>query len=316
MSKVILYHSGCWDGFCAAWLFWKALPDAEFIPVNYGQPIPNIEGKEVYILDFCYKRSELEVILSKCLSCVILDHHKTAQVEIEGLTHPKLKVTFDMSHSGARLAWDYLIQNKILHYDYANYYGDRRPWIVDYCEDRDLWKWGLPKSKEINAWVRSFPLDFKGWDRFHTVEHDPSKIEAIVTAGEAILRTQEQVVQSHVHFAYEVEIAGTKGLAANATSLSSEIAGELAKKASFGAVWFAKEDGTMVWSLRSVEGGADVSALAKQLGGGGHKHAAGFMVRRLIDESFFPCPCCQKTVTREQFRQHGFGLCVDHGPRG
>lgn len=32
----------------------------------------------------------------------------------------------------------------------------------------------------------------------------------------------------------------------------------------------------MSYSLRSREGGVDVSEIAKQFGGGGHKHAAGF----------------------------------------
>jgi nanoRNase/pAp phosphatase (c-di-AMP/oligoRNAs hydrolase) len=35
-----------------------------------------------------------------------------------------------------------------------------------------------------------------------------------------------------------------------------------------------------VFGLRSGEDGADVSEIAKQYGGGGHKHAAGFKVPR------------------------------------
>jgi uncharacterized protein len=37
-----------------------------------------------------------------------------------------------------------------------------------------------------------------------------------------------------------------------------------------------------VFSLRSCENGVDVSEIAKQFGGGGHKHAAGFTVKRGI----------------------------------
>jgi len=35
-----------------------------------------------------------------------------------------------------------------------------------------------------------------------------------------------------------------------------------------------------VFSLRSQEGGIDVSEIAIKFGGGGHKHAAGFKVDR------------------------------------
>lgn len=32
----VIYHAGCTDGFCAAWLFHKVFPCAEFVPAQYG----------------------------------------------------------------------------------------------------------------------------------------------------------------------------------------------------------------------------------------------------------------------------------------
>jgi len=40
-------------------------------------------------------------------------------------------------------------------------------------------------------------------------------------------------------------------------------------------VWYVSEDGSIKASLRSAEGGADVSVMAKKRGGGGHLRAAG-----------------------------------------
>ena len=37
-----------------------------------------------------------------------------------------------------------------------------------------------------------------------------------------------------------------------------------------------------VFSLRSEEGGLDVSEIAKKFGGGGHKHSAGFKVKNIF----------------------------------
>lgn len=31
MRTIVIYHAHCGDGFCAAWLFSKAFPDAEYI---------------------------------------------------------------------------------------------------------------------------------------------------------------------------------------------------------------------------------------------------------------------------------------------
>mgnify|MGYP001614915008 CR=1 FL=1 len=37
---MVIYHAGCWDGFCAAWLLHKAYPRAEFVPAQYGEAPP------------------------------------------------------------------------------------------------------------------------------------------------------------------------------------------------------------------------------------------------------------------------------------
>jgi hypothetical protein len=98
----------------------------------------------------------------------------------------------------------------------------------------------------------------------------------LVREGEAILRRERQIVGEHVRHAREIELGGHRVLAVNATVLFSEIAGELAKNHPFGACYFDRGDGKRAWSLRSTEGGVDVSEVARSRGGGGHARAAGF----------------------------------------
>jgi uncharacterized protein len=162
MKTYVLYHSNCWDGFCAAWIAQSVLSKgAEYIPVQYGEPLPEIENDSVvYILDFSYKRDVMKELISKMSQVIVLDHHKTAQAELEGLAaefsdsfvHKSPVIVFDREKSGGRLTWEH-------------FYGDRSvPLIVRMTEDRDLWRWKLPFSREINAVLRSYPLDFKTWD--------------------------------------------------------------------------------------------------------------------------------------------------------
>jgi nanoRNase/pAp phosphatase (c-di-AMP/oligoRNAs hydrolase) len=66
----------------------------------------------------------------------------------------------------------------------------------------------------------------------------------------------------------------------NVTHMISELGNKLAEKHPFAALYFDTGDGKRVFSLRSVEGGVDVSEIAKQYGGGGHPHAAGFTVNK------------------------------------
>jgi oligoribonuclease NrnB/cAMP/cGMP phosphodiesterase (DHH superfamily) len=86
----------------------------------------------------------------------------------------------------------------------------------------------------------------------------------------------KQIIDDHIRHAREIEMAGHKILAVNATVLFSDIAGELAKGRPFGACYFDRFDGKRQWSLRSAPDGVDVSEVAKQFGGGGHRHAAGW----------------------------------------
>ena len=248
MKPVVIYHGGCWDGFCAAWVAKKALGDIEAIPAQYGRPAPDVHGRDVYILDFSYKRPEMRRILSQARKVVVLDHHKTAEADLAGIVDEFIQrpdlipsdlvsnpngselplVWFDMTKSGGRLAWEFFNRSPDL-FNPADMTMSRAPWLVDYTEDRDLWRHALDGTQEINAALRSYPLDFDLWDRF--AEKDPRS--TFYYEGAAIRRAERQIIDNHLCHAREIEMGGHRILAVNATVLFSEIAGELAKGRSF-----------------------------------------------------------------------------------
>jgi len=39
------------------------------------------------------------------------------------------------------------------------------PLFLKYIEDKDLWKFSLPFSKEVSRWFAGLPSDFNVWDR-------------------------------------------------------------------------------------------------------------------------------------------------------
>jgi oligoribonuclease NrnB/cAMP/cGMP phosphodiesterase (DHH superfamily) len=256
---LVLYHGGCADGLCAAWIARKLHPEAEFVPVNYGQDPPNVKDRDVLILDFSYPRPVLLDMKQAANRLEVLDHHKTAAAALEGLDF----CLFDMTKSGARLAWEWFFPN------------DKSPWLVDYVEDRDLWAWKLPNSREVNAALRSYPLSFGTFDRFG---NESNCVDGLVIEGAAILRDQQNTVDGLVSHAVEVEVQGHKVLCVNATTLVSETAGELAKGRPFGMTWFESDKNERIYSLRSDDNGVDVGEIAKFYGGGGHKRSSGFTV--------------------------------------
>ena len=289
MKTLVIYHAGCWDGFCAAWLFHLAFPDAEFHAAHYGTEPPDVAGKHVYLVDFSYKRPVMQEIIEAADGVAVLDHHKTAEAELSGLeTEREWRwvplIIFDMEKSGGRLAWEYLygrrlLPDELLATSHSGYSLGVAPWLVDYTEDRDLWRWKLPASKEINAALRSYDLAFDLWDMLSGVGKSEDGRVSLAREGAAILRQQNQIVNEHVRHAREVELDGHKVLSVNATVFFSEIAGELAKDRPFGVCYFDRGDGVRQYSLRSRDDGIDVSEIAKRHGGGGHRNASGYEER-------------------------------------
>ncbi len=274
MTKpLVIYHASCTDGFTAAWVarrhFMLRLGvEPELLPAHYGDAPPTVTDRDVLIVDFSYPRDALIVMRDQARSLHVYDHHRTAQADLDGLPF----CTFDMERSGAGLAWD------------ALFAPEPRPWLVDYVEDRDLWRWALPCSREINADLAARDFSIEAWDLLAASQPD-------ACPGTAILRYRARELAKHVARARPAALRVSADLAhvvpvVNATTLISEIGNELAKDAPFAAMWF-ESDGAFVYSLRSSADNpeaVDVSEIAQRFGGGGHRHAAGFRVPAIVHE--------------------------------
>lgn len=263
MKQVVIYHANCIDGFTAAWCCWRRFGDAaEYVPAKHGDPLPLCaDGNDVVIVDFSYPRETLLTLRQMAHSVLVLDHHKTAEADLAGLDFCK----FDMNQSGAGMAsWEFL--------------GGVSP-LVRYVEDRDLWRFKLPDSKEVNAFIGSLEQTFQEWSRADAMLHLPDGLSAAVIEGRALLRGVDRYCREMAQQARRMPFAGYSSIpVVNAPYINtSELVGHLAEKAMFAVGWFQRADGKYQYSLRS-RGDFDVSELAKRFGGGGHRQAAGFTV--------------------------------------
>ena len=259
----VLYHANCFDGLGAAYAAWQGLGDSntEYIPVQYGENPPQMEaGSNVYIVDFSYKRDVLDSLRSTAANLVVLDHHKTAAEDLAG--YPG--AVFDMSKSGAVLSWEYF------------HPGSEVPVLLDYIQDRDLWTWQYPLTKPVMAAMELYKGDFRNFGKL-----DRNKL---LQSGYAKLQFDELELEKAVKKALIVKYPNYPGstLACallNTTSLISETGNKLCKElpVDFSLSFFVEKSGDIVFSFRSLED-FDVSALAKALGGGGHRNAAGARV--------------------------------------
>lgn len=292
-----IYHANCLDGMTAAWAVWKKFPEAEFIAAKYGDPIPMpdaLEGRDVYIVDFSYKRPELVRLMLSVTPpnrFVLLDHHKTALEDLgtlfDQLPAHKLAV-LDMHKSGARLAWEFF------HQDFETlrrprptgerFDSDHAPMIVQVVESRDLWKFDRLNTNELTAWLGSYDTDnMEEWDSLATQLNSLEGYDQALDAGVTLLRRRKIEVAECLKHKRQLDLGkGARCMAVNAPPwLGSEVGHELAKNsvAGFGCVYHDSIGGR-AYSLRSA-GEVDVSAIAARFGGGGHHNAAGFFIEDL-----------------------------------
>lgn len=256
-----IYHGNCADGFGAAWAVRQAIPEADFYAATYQAPPPDVTGKRVVMVDFSYKRPVLLDMANKAESILILDHHKSAAEDLIDLPVNVVAV-FDMERSGAMMAWQHFFPEV------------PAPRLIEHIQDRDLWRFALPGTREIQANVFSYPYDFGVWDALMSAD-----VETLRGEGAAIERKHHKDIAELVKVTKRrMVIGGFDVPVANLPyTLSSDAGHLMAQGEPFAACYWDTPDGR-VFSLRSSDAGQDVSAIAKSYGGGGHRNAAGFQV--------------------------------------
>ena len=275
LNPIVIYHDKCPDGFAAAWCFHRDNPDGyDFYPATYGSAPPDVTGRQVFLVDFSYKRDVLLQMAAVATSITILDHHKSAQEDLDGLAADpawpatcSAHVVFDMNRSGAGIAWDYLFPT------------EPRPDVLACIEDRDLWLFKRLESREVHAAVNSRPFSFPYFTGL--MQQTPAEYFSMIDVGRALLAQHNKHVADVCRTTMRrLWLAGHTVPVANVPGYMASDAGHLlSENEPFAATYYDTAD-KRNFSLRSRPEGEDVSAVARAYGGGGHKHAAGFSVPR------------------------------------
>lgn len=267
VRPLCIYHANCADGFTSAWVVNRYFEGkVDFHPGVYGKPPPDCTRRIVYLVDFSYSREVLERIAAVADRVIILDHHDTAEKALLPLLeNGTIQGVFDMERSGAGITWDYFFASQ------------PRPKLLNHIEDRDLWRFNLPGTREIQAAVFSHEYDFGIWDALMF----DANLDLLAAAGSAIERKHFKDIKELVEVVTRfMKIGGHIVPIANLPYTLTSDAGEYLYKlhdAPFAGCYWDTPDGR-VFSLRSPKGGFDVGATAKHYGGGGHVNASGFTV--------------------------------------
>lgn len=266
---LVISHANCDDGLGAAWAAWKKFGDtADYWFAFYRSEIPDVKGKEVYILDFSYSREVLVKAHSEAKSLLVLDHHDSAEQDLKGLDF----CTFDMTRSGAVMAWEYF------------HPGIELPLLLYHIQDNDLWKFECPATKDFIRNLRSHSQTIETFNTIHEGLSNPETgqafYEAFKAEGAVITRYYNiQKDQALKATKQEIKVGGVKGLVCNLHGMFASDGGhDLAMESgTYGMTYFIHSNGDVKCSLRSTDKElCNVAVLAKKFGGGGHPTASGF----------------------------------------
>lgn len=281
-----VFHHNDADGACAAYIlrdyFEKNNESSEYIRIDYTDefPVDSIgNGEEVWIVDFSVKPEIMCMLFEKTPNVFWIDHHRSAIDEYtnsdlisDGIV-PGLRSS---DFAGCELVWLYLYKLQRGH-DVKIDPGQLNecPEFIRLIGDYDTWKF------EFGDRTRNFQEAYKGhgcpgpeneWWRWCAFQR---KLEAEIENGK-FYRDHTKTIYDSIRdgYAYETKFAGYNILVCNAPIFTSQLFGDKVKDYPFVAVC-CRTKGKWKTSLYSEN--MDVIDIAKDLGGGGHPRACGFI---------------------------------------
>jgi len=295
-----VYHYPCLDGayacLCASLYFTKKFPSVvqRFVPFRVNDDSErDFTGEPLVIFLDILPKAVLEAAMRQAELVVVVDHHLTNQKTLEeykdeGEFPANLFVQFDLEFSAAKLAYiryESVIQN------------DQLRIAVDYVEDYDLWRWGLPDTEAVICYMQ---------DSFRKLDYNQNPETLSLLASVDI--EQARRLGERLHKARKMEIAaelerGPKliqfpgyrkclGLVTRKSHLKSHLGNELAilsqAQGHLGVGMVARRnyEGDYEVSVRAIGDDVDVSRICEIYGGGGHAKAAGMRVDEQVFKSW------------------------------
>lgn len=292
------YHADA-DGRCAGfWVFQSAGRSMKYSnfsdtmnEINYGMPFPFdkiLPDEQIYIVDYSISPDEMRQLLTITKDVTWIDHHKTAIERYSDFEYPIRGIRLD-GVAACMLTYCYL-------YHMTNFgEGDIRPFDPSmeedcpyFCKliaDWDIWKFDYgDTTRYFQAAFNMYDFNPKGseWWRFFTGhENEQTEDGGLVDQGIIISRYRDNWAKEYCKArGFEAWIDGYLVYALNLGLCNSEYFKSVQSEYDILAPF--SFDGTQ-WIVSLYSKTVDVSKIAKNHGGGGHKGAAGFQCKNIFD---------------------------------
>ena len=269
MSKCF-FHNADLDGQCSGAIIQLANPGCDLIGIDYGDQFPwNIVQKNetVYMVDFSLPIDQM-IKLNKMCNLHWIDHHisKIKEANEHNFIASGGQL-LDTKKAACELSWEYLFPTLPM------------PMGVYLLGRYDVWDHTNPKTLPFQYGMRLYETDPEIFNFDWKILHQLDKIEQIIKNGKLFLQYEEKQNQKYCNAcAFETELDGFKCLAINKMLTNSQLFESLWDNTKFDVMLtFGFRNGSWTVSLYTDKDGIDVSIVAKNHNGGGHKQAAGFV---------------------------------------
>jgi len=295
MSNRILcfYHSADLDGHCSGALVKMAYPECELHPIDYGDKFPwdlvrldsLAEIGRIFMVDFSLQPFEEMVKLQQLTDnkLIWIDHHKSA-IEAHkewNNRHPAYLSICGIREVGAgacELVWRYL--RKRLH-PLLQGLPEGPPLFVRLLAEYDVWDHFDPRTLPFQYGVRLHDTAPENQDFWRSLFYQ-SICERIINEGEVVLKYIERDNKKYAQATwFPVYFNNLKCIAINRAFGNTKLFNSVDTGQYDAMIAFAYQKDKWVVYLYSAKPEVDVSEIAKEYGGGGHKAAAGFVCQEL-----------------------------------
>jgi oligoribonuclease NrnB/cAMP/cGMP phosphodiesterase (DHH superfamily) len=284
-TKWVLYHKADYDGLMSGAICKFFLEENQYevmmVPLDYGDPIPEIPIDEmVYLVDLSFPE------LMGRENLIWIDHHKSA---IEQWDSPDIRGIRIDGVAACRLCWQWFAHSEFVHHLGLEEYRSRmvkEPDLVRLLGEYDVWDHRDPDTKTLQLGLQVHDIGIE--DLVSLIWRSPSNqrsyLDEWMSDGEVIQKYISSVNRRKVNeSSYQLQFEDLNFVVLNQTggnSLSFE-----------GYEKFDEVDACMLWrytggdkitvSLYHKPGGEehDLSIIARNWGGGGHRGACGFSLK-------------------------------------
>ena len=283
-KRLGFYHSKDIDGYFSGAVLKYKYPDIELRGWDYKDEVPSFETMdgfdEIILIDVTFPFDILQELGTKT-KLTVIDHHVSFKKQVDN----HLQVGHDVVTDDLKyITFEYIYDEKLSACELGfKYYFGYIPPIIELVGKYDTWRangtseWEtvvLPMKYYLYGKVNK-PDDVKN---YWFDKYSGDTVDSMLEIGESIMEYERKMDESKTNsYAFEREAYGLRALCINTNFMSSEtmIAKFDSSKHDI-MIGFAYNGNNWGISLRSIEGGADVSQIARERGGGGHSQSAGF----------------------------------------